>query len=444
MNRQPKFESWKRSLDIANIKYNENDFYDNVAKMSANCVTKYSKEFYIERYSCIFSEKVIDMIYKINVDHILKNRKNPYDAASVARSKNIPIEDAQKIVEQRKGNTSGSLANFIRRHGEEEGKKKYQEFCKKSAQSLEKFIKKYGEEGRQKYQDYLKSKSSSFEMNIKRYGEEEGRKRFNEATHKRKYNSSLAGQIEKYGVKEGTKRYNNSCKRKAVTRESLISKYGEVEGKKKYQESCLKRSKGNTIHGFIEKYGKERGETLYKKSCMMRSPIYAELRKLYNETTATKLYLSGKSKKYKKAKETVKKRMQSVYTRSSTGPTSKQSTMFFEKLEKYIDIALNYGRKKQELRLFNEEIMKLFFYDAYNEEEKIIIEYHGVAHHPKEDEHNWVGPYGHSYQEVRQRDAIKKQTAVNAGYLYIEVWSDEPFYQQVEKIKNTLNNRRKI
>jgi hypothetical protein len=46
MNKQPKFESWKRSLDIANVKYNKNDFYDNVAKMSANCVTKYSKEFY--------------------------------------------------------------------------------------------------------------------------------------------------------------------------------------------------------------------------------------------------------------------------------------------------------------------------------------------------------------------------------------------------------------
>lgn len=442
MSSKKKFETWKKSLDIANVKYNKNDFYDNVKNMTTNCFTKYSKEFYIERYSCIFSEKVVDMIYRINLDHILKNRKNPYDAASVAKSKNISIKEAEKIVEKRKNNTSGSLENFIKRYGKQEGKKRYQEFCKKSAHSLEKFIIKYGEEeGRKRYQDYCLKKSPSLDMNIKRYGEEEGRRRFKEVTDKRTYNSSLEGQIEKYGIVKGTKRYKESCKKKAVSLDSLISKYGKEEGRRRYQDYCLKKSKGSTLQGFIERHGKEKGEELYKKSCMLRSPIYVELRKLYNESTATKLYLSGKSKKYKNAKESVKKRMQSVYIQSSTGPASKESTRFFEKLESYINIDLKYGGKKQELRLFNKETQQIFYYDAHNEEEKIIIEFHGVAYHPKEHENDWIGPYGHCYEEVKKRDDIKKQTAIDAGYLYIEVWSDEPFFQKVEKIKTILNIR---
>ena len=441
MANKPNFKTWRKSLDIAGVEYNESDFYNNIENICVDCLTKLSKDFYTGRYSCIFSEETVDMIYEINKKYLLSNRRNPYDPISVANANNISLAEAEKIVKERKNNTSGSLENFIRRHGEIEGKKRYQEFCKKCIQDQDKYIKKYGElRGRKKYQDYVKSKSPSLEMNIKRYGEEEGKRKFDEVTKRRTYMSSLEGQIEKYGEAEGKKRYDNSQRKKATTKESLISKYGEEEGKKRYQDICLKKSKSRSLQSFIEKYGEEKGKTLYKKSLMKSSPIYVELRKLYGEETATKIYMSGKSKKYKDARKIVKDRMQSVYIRSSSGPTSKQSTLFFEKLKEYIGIDLIYGGKKQELKLFDKENMKTFFYDAYNKEEKIIIEYHGVAYHPREGDYDWVGPFGHTYAEVRARDEMKKQAALVAGYRYIEVWSDETLFEKIEKIKKLLDS----
>jgi hypothetical protein len=66
--------------------------------------------------------------------------------------------------------------NFIKRHGYKEGKRKYEEYCKKCGRSEEFFIKnsKSDEEGRNKY--YLmcekRKKSHTKEELIKKHGEE--------------------------------------------------------------------------------------------------------------------------------------------------------------------------------------------------------------------------------------------------------------------------------
>lgn len=439
MANKPKFKTWKKSLDIANIPYEDKDFYDNIDKISANIVTKYSKDFYVERYSCIFPEDIVELIYDRNVKHIKSNLKSIYDAENIAKKNNITIEEAELLVEKRKKATSGSLDTYIRRYGEIEGKIRYNEFCQKSAHTLETFVKKHGKElGTTKYEQYLKTKSSSLEMQILRYGEKEGKKKFEKTLEKKKYSYSLEGHIEKYGEKEGRKKYDEFCKSKAVTLEKLISKYGEEKGRKKYQEINLAKSKSASLQGFVEKHGKEKGKKLFKIASMKKSPIYCELLKIHDEDTATEIYMSGKTKEYNKAKKIVKDRMQSVYTRSSKGPISKQSNSFFDVLTEHVDINLTYGSKSNELKLFDEKNMKIFYYDAYNEDKKIIIEYHGVAYHPKIGEYNWVSPYGLSYDEVRARDELKKQVALDNGYSYIEIWSDEPLYEKIEKIKKHI------
>jgi hypothetical protein len=445
MPNKPKFETWKKSLDIANIPYEHKDFYDNIDKITAHIVTKYSKNFYIERYSCIFPEDVVDLIYRRNVKHIKDNRKSMYDVENVAKKNNIAVEEAEILVNNRKKSTSGSLSAYINRYGEIEGKLRYDEFCRKSAHTLETFIEKYGKElGPIKFEEYLKTKSSSLDMQILRYGEKEGRKKFEATSEKKKYSYSLTGHIEKYGEEEGRKKYDEFCKSRAVTLEKLVLKYGEEEGRRKYQEMNLAKSKSGSLQGFIERYGEEEGKKLFKVSSMKKSPIYCELRKIYDEDTATKLYLRGRSKKYNNAKKIVKDRMQSVYIKSSKGPTSKQSDSFFETLSEYVTVDFTYGSKGKELKIFDEKNMRIFYYDAYNEDKKIIIEYHGVAYHPKIGEYDWISPYGLGYEEARARDELKRRVALDNGYTFIEIWSDEPLYEKIEKIRNHIQKLERI
>ena len=74
--------------------------------------------------------------------------------------------------------------NFIKRYGEELGKKKWKEYCELESYagcSIEYFIDKYGEkEGAKKYSEVNAKKMLTEENFIRKYGEEEGKKRFDE------------------------------------------------------------------------------------------------------------------------------------------------------------------------------------------------------------------------------------------------------------------------
>jgi len=56
---------------------------------------------------------------------------------------------------------------------------------------------------------------------------------------------------------------------------------------------------------------------------------------------------------------------------------------------------------------------------------KIIIEYHGISFHPKENDLDWVGAYGMSYDEKIKIDRLKKEIAESAGFKYFHVYSDD-------------------
>jgi hypothetical protein len=77
---------------------------------------------------------------------------------------------------------STTKKNFIRRHGEIEGSKKWDEYCKRQAYagcSKEYFIEKYGkEEGSQRWLELNEKKKQNLNNFIKRYGEKEGIERY--------------------------------------------------------------------------------------------------------------------------------------------------------------------------------------------------------------------------------------------------------------------------
>ena len=142
---------------------------------------------------------------------------------------------------ERKKFDAASIDSFIRRYGEYEGKKKYDEYVKLQAKvgcSLEYFIEKYGEEvGKLKYEEVCLKKGVSKKNCIQKYGKDVGNKFFKQYCDKQaRAGNTLDYFIEKYGEEEGREKYNLVCHQKSMTLANFIRKYGQQEGTQKYKE----------------------------------------------------------------------------------------------------------------------------------------------------------------------------------------------------------------
>lgn len=376
----------------------------------------------------------------------MRKRHNPYNIQDVMTKYGLTQDQAISKIEDLKNKTKGSLSRFIEKYGEIEGLNKYNEFCKKSANTKEKFQERYGEEWETKWLSYRKSKSSGKESLIKKYGEEIGTKKFEEAQAKRKRGLSRENQIEKHG-EEGFKRI---CESKKVSIDVFILKYGEEEGHKKYAELCRKKAKPSTLIGLIDIYGNEVGRTMYKNRSMLVSPIYNFLRKKYGEEEARVIYESYKLKRdivkdYDVKLDNINKAKSLRFKNRSKGPTSSESIKFFQAIESHIGRKLSYGSKRSELRLLDTKLGKIYYYDCFDELSKTVVEFHGVAFHPKPGDTDWENPFGRSYTEAVEHDRRKKIIAEDNGYKYLCIYSDEvrlqhDFNEKVIYISKLLNN----
>jgi hypothetical protein len=139
-----------------------------------------------------------------------------------------------------------TLNKQILSYGEEEGNKKWNEYCKKQAytNSFEYKNKKYGM-NREEFNKYNKNRSVTLSNMIKRYGEEEGNKKWNEYCKKQAYaGCNLNYFIEKYGEEEGNKKWEIINESKKHNLENMIKRYGEKEGKKQYKKYIMNNLTG--------------------------------------------------------------------------------------------------------------------------------------------------------------------------------------------------------
>lgn len=97
----------------------------------------------------------------------------------------------------------------------------------------------------------------SEESFINKYGEEEGKKRWNEYVEKERYTKSFEYMCEKHGfTKESYEEFNKS---RACTLENMISRYGEKEGLKRWNAYVERQRYTTSKEYFIETYGEEEG-----------------------------------------------------------------------------------------------------------------------------------------------------------------------------------------
>lgn len=101
------------------------------------------------------------------------------------------------------------LEGFIERFGEEEGAKAYSERSERYSysHSIEAYVDRYGDKAEEIMKIHNESKSLSLDKFISRYGEEDGKRRYEDYRAKSSRSRSLEGYIEKYGPEEGPKMY---------------------------------------------------------------------------------------------------------------------------------------------------------------------------------------------------------------------------------------------
>lgn len=112
--------------------------------------------------------------------------------------------------------------------------------------------------------------TASLESFIKRFGEEEGKKKFDAYSKRQAYTCSKEYMKETRGwTDEQWKEFNQS---RASTKENFIKRYGEDLGTAKWDKYCAYESyAGNSLEWFISKYGKEEGNKIYLDVCDKKS-----------------------------------------------------------------------------------------------------------------------------------------------------------------------------
>lgn len=117
---------------------------------------------------------------------------------------------------------------------------------------------------------------------------------------------------------------------------------------------------------------------------------------------------------------------------------SKESILFFLPLYNFcLDLGIPEDQIywKETEYVINEQ-SKIYFYDFTLRDLCIIIEYHGVAFHPKHPNQDWKSIFtNHTAREKYEYDQLKNNVAKSKGFNLIEVWSDEDLILRQNELK---------
>ena len=157
-------------------------------------------------------------------------KANKYGAFSYGYPENIYKEICKTTV-------AVTLKSMQRKWGDEEGKKRWDNYCKLQAEvnTFEYKSNKYGWT-KEQFELFNKSRAVTKENLIKKYGEIIGEEKWNNYIEKQKLTKSYEYMVDKYGEDKA----KNINKSKALILENYINKYGENIGYTKYIEQINK------------------------------------------------------------------------------------------------------------------------------------------------------------------------------------------------------------
>jgi hypothetical protein len=339
-------------------------------------------------------------------------KMNSNSAEFISKTLNMSLEEA--LIHIKKNNKS----SFYK-----ENWKDLEEYKKSQRRDINFFKKKYDNNWEIEYKKYKNkiSKSNSLERYILEYGEKDGLEVFNLISSKKDsmsfkffleknlndYNKALIdfqnrkksvvlnidGFVNRDGIELGNYKYNNFIDKKRNKMLDLLSNMTIEERYKKYSMS---------IDNLCSKYGCIDGKIKYDN--WVNSCLVPMLR------------------------------------------ASKESMIIFNRVIDYLnninilDFYVGYMDKSE---YFLKDGSKIFFYDFTIKSLKIIIEYNGVAFHPKlENLDDFKSIYNRlSSIELYNKQKYKVDFAKSKGFKVLEIWSDDKngFDKCIEFIKNNMN-----
>lgn len=284
---------------------------------------------------------------------------------------------------------------------------------------------------------------------------------------------SLKNYIKKYGKVVGTKKYNKNIEtQKNASKRTLkywLNLYNDKDiakqKLKEFQQSHIKTHFKNKTQKYIDNYNKE------------NSPWNVEfyIKKGYNKNEAKEIICNIKKDSSKfcvehylnrgyNKNDAIKLKSEFWLNNCHNNGTniSKASLKQFKEILKYLkkynnnnnnNICVYYGNtdeNKKEYFLYDKINKQYYFYDLtilYGDI-KIIIEYHGNMFHPNKDKlttkewNDWKCLFNESLDaDTKYKyDKIKKDVAITNGFKYLEIWDNDNFKENNNKIKRFLIN----
>jgi len=298
------------------------------------------------------------------------------------------------LEEDYKKNQKRDLDFFQRKYGEKNGLEKFNEFIEKIQYSLskEQFESRHGKGS---YEKYCKSKDSySIDSFLKRgFSIEEANTKRQEIILKSR--CSLESFILRHGEKSGSEKYLNFTQKKSyqMTENFYTQKFGKIQGKKIWRNK--RETFSNSLEKFILKHGEEKGIEIYEKWVTGKGGLQS---------------FSGESIKF---------------------------------MEEFIELEKCYYGKN-ELRLWDPFLKRIFFYDFYFPEKKLVVEYDTPFCHPNPDFmnekefYNWSNPFimmnpEEKYKIDQRKEELLKEKGYKFHRCYIRNKEDELKHKEIIK-----------
>lgn len=266
------------------------------------------------------------------------------------------------------------------------------------------------------------------------------------------HSNSLEGYIQKYGENEGKILFKFiSSKKDSMSFNHFLKKNNNDILKSKYDYENRIKSVSMNLDSFIMRYDEKNGLIKYKTSCESNS---LSTKKYYNSLTSDErklkhgITIENLERKYndlEKAKSVYNNWLSSVIVPISRA--SKESLIVFSKLYNLLDdfnihhndIYIGDGDRNE---YFIRDNNNIYFYDFVIRSKKIIIEYNGIAFHPKFENIETFKPIMTelSSLEIYNRQMYKVELAKKFGFKVLEIWSDDAnnVDKCIEFIKNNI------
>ena len=134
--------------------------------------------------------------------------------------------------------------NFVKKYGEQEGKRRWDQYKQKQAYSNS-FEYKHQKHGwtKEQYDSYNNTRASTKQNFIKRHGAIAGSDKWDAYCKRQSYAGVTEDYfVEKYGFIEGSKKFKEVCAQKVNTLDTFVQRYGEIVGKEKWEHFAKQKA----------------------------------------------------------------------------------------------------------------------------------------------------------------------------------------------------------